>query len=341
MHTVNIKDLARELNVAVSTVSRALRDSHDISQETKNRVLALARERNYQPHPYAGSLRRHTCQTIAVIVPELASNFFSQVLNGVQAVAQNKGYHVLIYQTYEDASREAEIVQHLRCGRADGFLISLSNKTTDLSALEAVHQQGLPLVFFDRVSAAIAAPKVITNDYESAFAATEHLLEQGCSRIAYLMLSRHLSIGARRYQGYEAALAKHGIPATKELVLEGCLDKNEYYHRIRNLLLQPNRPDAVFASIEALVLACYQVCQDIGLRIPEDVKVVGFSNMEAASLLQPALTTIVQPAYEMGETAATLLFRALRNKRPDTKPAQVVLQSKLVVRASSMAAALV
>src|SRR5258706_5229115 len=193
MHNVNLKKLAEELNLAISTVSRALRDSHEISQETKDRVKALAIKLGFQPNPHASSLRQNKSRTIAVIIPEIQNNFFAQVMNGVEEVAHQKGYHVLIYLTHEDQYREKDILKVLRNGRVDGIMISVSNTTTSFEHLEACQESGKPLVFFDRVCENIEAPRITTDDAEASFKATEHLLKAGCRRIAFLSMSGNLS----------------------------------------------------------------------------------------------------------------------------------------------------
>ncbi|HEX2536565.1 MAG TPA: LacI family DNA-binding transcriptional regulator [Chitinophagaceae bacterium] len=335
MEPVNIKHLARELNVSISTVSRALRDSHDIGAETKRRVMELARRLNYEPNPYASSLRRQKSRTIAVVIPEIANNFFSLAINGVQTIAQEKGYHVLIYLTHEDYGQETAIIRHLLCGRVDGVLMSLSAQTEDIAHLQEVQRKGVPIVFFDRVCTELETARVTTDDYNSSFKATEHLLEQGCSRIAYLLISPNLSIGIKRMQGYIDALQKHGREADDRLVLQGSHDPERNYALIAQLLCSGQRPDGIFASVERLALTTYQVCRDLHLSIPGDLKIVSFSNLETAPLLQPSLTTITQPAFEIGREAARILFQSFHPRQRGVPHQQVILNSTLMKRAST------
>lgn len=335
MDSVNIKKLAQQLNLSISTVSRALRDSYDISDETKKKVIALATELKYQPNPYASSLRRQKSKTIAVIVPEVANNFFALAINGIQAIAHEKDYHVLIYLTHEDFEIESGIIKHLNSGRVDGILISLSSETTNLNHLEELQQKGLPIVFFDRVSESISTAKITTDDYESGFKATEHLIEQGCRRIAHLLVSKNLSIGINRMNGYADALKKHKIPLDNELIITGTNDNEKNLKTIKNLLQKKNRPDGVFASVERLAIVCYHACQELRLTIPDDIKIISFSNLETAPLLNPSLTTITQPAFEMGKEAATILFKALLKKNYSLNNERIVLKSTLVQRDST------
>ena len=335
MNTVNLKQLAKELNLSVSTVSRALRDSWEISTPTKQRVFDLARKMNFQPNPYASSLRRHNSRTIAVVIPEVANNFFALAIKGIETIAREKGYHVLIYITNEDLEEEISIVTKLQNGRVDGVILSLSGRTTDTRHLSNLQQRNIPLIFFDRVSEGVDAPKVMTNDYESGFMATEHLINVGCERIAHLTISMNLSISHKRMKGYTDGLLRYDRPFDQSLVLHFGDDEQENYRMIRTLLESENRPDGIFASVEKLAVQVYHVCRDLKLNIPGDVKVISFSNLLTASLLAPSLTTIAQPAYEMGREAATILFRRLEKKYIVEPEDRIILPAKLEVRDST------
>jgi LacI family transcriptional regulator len=336
MNTVNLKQLAKELNLSVSTVSRALRDSWEISTPTKQRVFDLAKKMNFQPNPYASSLRKHRSRTIAVVIPEVANNFFTLAIKGIESVAREKGYHVLIYLTNEEAAEEIAVASNLQNGRVDGVILSLSGDTHDTRHLQELQQHNIPLVFFDRVCDGITAPKVMTNDYESGFIATEHLIKAGCSRIAHLTISMGLSISHKRKKGYIDGLIKYDKTYDPNLMIHCGSDEEENYRMIRQLLLSENRPDGVFASVEKLAVTVYHVCRELGLDIPRDVKVIGFSNLLTASLLNPSLTTIAQPAFEMGKEAATILFRHLEKKYIVVPEDRVMLPARLEVRNSTM-----
>jgi LacI family transcriptional regulator len=337
MNSVNLKQLAQELNLSVSTVSRALRDSWEISTPTKQRVFALAKKMNFQPNPYASSLRKHRSRTIAVVIPEVANNFFALAIKGIETVAREKGYHVLIYLTNEEAAEEVAIAASLQSGRVDGVILSLCGSTQDMRHLVELQQRNIPMVFFDRVSDGIAAPKVMTNDYESGFIATEHLVKAGCRRVAHLTISMNLSISLKRQQGYTDALRRYQQEAGKELILHCGSVEADTYRMIRDLLAQEDRPDGIFASVEKLAVQVYHACRELGLRIPEDVKVISFSNLVTASLLNPSLTTIAQPAYDMGKEAATILFRRLEKKYIVVPQDMVMLPARLEVRDSTTA----
>jgi len=334
MDNINLKMLAKELNLAVSTVSRALRDSYEISQETKDRVRALAEKLGFQPNPHASSLRQHKSKTIAVILPEIENNFFSQVMNGVESIAQEKSYHVLIYLTHEDYNKEKNFLQLLRNGRVDGLMISFSNTTANFEHLEACKNAGIPIVMFDRVSDKIDLPKIITDDAEISFEATEHLLKKGCKRIAFLSISGTLSITSGRKAGYLKALEKSKIKHTP-LVAECSPYDEQNRQTIRKLLQKNPRPDAIFAAVEKLAINTYEVCNELGINIPGQLKVVGFSNSQAAALFNPSLSTVVQPAYDIGRMACSILFKIIEKKMLLPNEKKLVLRSKLEERCST------
>jgi LacI family transcriptional regulator len=293
---------------------------------------------NFQPNPYASSLRKHRSRTIAVVIPEVANNFFALAIKGIETIAREKGYHVLIYLTNEDVKEEVAVASNLQSGRVDGVILSLSGETKDTRHIQELQQRNIPLVFFDRVCEGIGAPKVMTNDYESGFIATEHLIKAGCRRIAHLTVSMSLSISHKRMQGYTDGLLRYDQQSDQELVIHCSNDEEENYRLIRALLSSDKRPDGIFASVEKLAVQVYHVCRDLGLEIPGDVKVISFSNLVTASLLNPSLTTIAQPAYEMGKEAATILFRRLEKKYIVMPDDQVILPAKLEPRNSTRSA---
>jgi LacI family transcriptional regulator len=335
MSKINLKYLAKELNLSTSTVSRALRDDWDVSAETKAKVNELAQKLNYSPNPFAVSLRQQSSQTIAVVIPEIANNFFNLVINGIETVAREKNYHVLIYLTHDDYEREKSVMSHCQNGRVDGIIMSVSSGTTDYTHLSDVHEQGVPMVFFDRVCHEIETTKIITDDFASSFKATEHLIKNECKRIAFLSLTQHLSIENKRKAGYLEALTKHNIPVEEELMLECSNDDDVSMGRIKALLSSPNRPQGIFTSVEKLAIQTYKVCQELNLRIPKQVQILTFSNLLTAPLLQPPLTTITQPAFDIGKKAAEILFTHLKRKRDTIPNENIVLKSVLYIRHST------
>ena len=334
MRNINIKELAKAVNLSTSTASRAFRDNSDISKETKERILAMAKQLNYQPNHYASNLREQKSKTIAVIVPELANNFFSQAIHGIERVAREKGYHILIYATEDDFAKEVSFIRHLHNGRADGIIMSVSGEANDHTYLNELAKKRLPLVFFDRVYEDIITPRVITNDYQSSFIAIQHLIKQGCKRIAYLVINKNLSIGKTRMQGYLDALAKFKIPFDESLIID-CSQSYKKNQVILRDMLTDTKPDGVFTSVERLAFATYYACYELNISIPDQLKVIGFSSLEIAPLLNPSLSTITQPATKIGIEAAELLFKMLDDPLSVDPHKRVILDSKLVKRNST------
>lgn len=332
MDKINIKILAKELNLSTSTISRAFNGSTDINKETRERILAMAREHNFLPNHYASNLRDKKTKTLAVIVPEIANDFFAQAINGIEEVARKHGFYILLYRTDDIFEKEVSFINYLNNGKADGIIMSASGESNDHQYMRKLGQKNVPIVFFDRVYEDIEAPKVTTNDYESSFAATEHLIKSGCKKIAYLVINKSISIGKTRMQGYKDALEKHGIPFIDDLVID-CSNDEKVNFKILSQVLQEVKPDGIFSSVERLAFATYHVCNTLGVVIPDQLKVISFSSLNIAPLLSPALSTITQPAFEMGVKAATLFFEALENKNVPKR--HIELQSKLFVRKSA------
>lgn len=331
MDSVNIKILAEKLDLSTSTISRAFRGNSDISKSTKDRILSLAKELNYIPNHHASNLREQKSRTIAVIVPEIANNFFSQNIKGIEQVARSKGYHILINVTNDDYEKEVTFISDLHNGRVDGIIMSVSGEENDHTYLNN-RKKKIPLVFFDRVYEDIETPKVTTNDYESSFLATEHLIQAGCQKIAYLVRNKSLSIGKTRMQGYVDALKKHDLAYQDELVID-CTNDQVTNQQIIRQAYQSLKPDGIFASVERLAIATYYVAHDLKIQVPEQLKVISFSSLEIAPLLNPSLSTITQPAFEMGVTAANLLFDMMA-KDGSSNP-HVELRSELIKRRST------
>jgi len=334
MESVDLKKLARLLNLSISTVSKALRDSYDISKETKERVIALANELNYEPNPHASSLRRHKSKTIAVIIPEIANNFFTLAINGIESIAREKGYHVLIYITHEDAEKEIAFIKHLHNGRVDGVLISLSSTTHDYSHIKELQGTGLPVVFFDRVCEHLNTACITTDDYESSYKATQHLLDKGCRKIAHLMFSESTSIGYKRMKGYADAIHDNRVGFDEKMIVR-CTNNDEQDYKLLERSIKSKRPDGIFAAVERYAILCYHVCYRLQLSIPADIKLVSFSNLQAAAFLNPPLSTIRQPAFDIGREAASILFKAVDKKMFKLKQENIVINSTFIERDST------
>ena len=335
---MDIIKLAEVLNLSKSTVSRAFRDSNDISPATKKRILEKAREFNYHPNHYASNLRDQKSKIIAVIVPELANNYFTQIIQGVEKVAKISGYHALIYVTDDEIMKEQDFIRSVSNGRVDGIVMSVSGESRDHSYLSQVDFNRLPIVLFDRIYDDVELPKVVTDDYDSSYRSTEHLIQQGCGRIAYLVVNKEQSIGKVRMQGYIDALKKYRIPLRKRLVVDCTNSYTENAEIIKNAI-RKQQPDGILASVERLAFSTYYVCDRLSIRIPDDLKIVAFSSLEIASLLNPALSTITQPAIQIGERAATLLLKKLQGEALDENERFTTMKSELVIRSSSLSVA--
>ena len=334
MSKVNIKVLADQLQLSVSTISKALRDSYEISDETKKKVLELATRLNYIPNPYASSLRKKKSHTIAVVLPEVADNFFSLAINGIQSIAETKGYHVLIYLSHEKFANEKMIIDDCQSGRVDGVLISISSETNTSDHILRLQANDIPVVFFDREQEAIETARVTTNDFECGLLAANHLLERGCRKPAFVSISQSLPICLNRMEGFKAALREVGIPEDDMHIIY-CTDNDSMYSQIKIILQDENRPDGLIASVEKIVTPVYLACHELKINIPNDVKVIAFATLDTAPILNPPLTTITQPAFEIGKAAATLLFKGIEKSTFDLTKEKVIIPSVLIEREST------
>jgi LacI family transcriptional regulator len=336
---ITIKDIAKALGLSTSTVSRALRGSYEISAETRKVVLEYAEKLNYRPNPIAQSLKEKRSRSIGIVVCEIANNFFSQVINGIESVAYKKGYYVIISQSHESFEREVANTQYLASRSVDGLLISLSTETTDLSHLSKLYDKGLPIVFFDRITEEMPTHKVIANNFNGAYQATEHLIQSGFRRIAHLTISPHLSITKERLAGYKAALADHQIPYDESLVKYckyGGLIEGEVEEAVDSLLASKMKPDSIVAASDKLSTGCLATLARKKVRVPEDMGIVGFTNSQLTDIFHPALTSVRQPAFEMGQVAMEMLIQIIESKHPVTKFETRVLNTELTVRSSSV-----
>ena len=334
MENINLKTLAVHLRLSAATVSKALRDSHEISAETKQRVLDLANQLNYVPNPYASSLRKRVSKTIAVVIPEVADSFFAEAINGIESIAQDKGYHVLIYLTHENFEKEKAILKDFQSGRVDGVLLSVSAETLCTHHISKLQSHQIPIVVFDRICDEIETAKVFTDDYNGGYTAAQHLIDNNCKKIAYLSISTTLSIVNKRMKGYRQAMINNNL--FKDEYIIDCTLNDDYNNAIINdLMKSKDRPDGIIASVERLTTNIYIACRDLKLAIPKDVAVISFSNLKTASILHPSLTTITQPAFDMGKAAASLLFKSLAKKSFKLDTESELFPSVLNIRAST------
>lgn len=337
---ITIKDIAKALGLSTSTVSRALRGSHEISVETKKIVVEYAEQFNYRPNPIALSLKERRSRSIGVVVCEIANNFFSQAINGIESVAYNRGYHVIISQSHESYEREIVNVEHLASRSVDGLLVSLSAETDKIEHFKNLHDKGFPIVFFDRITDKIETHKVVADNYRGAYNATKHLIDAGHKKIAHLSSAAHLSISVERLEGYKAALQDHQI-AFNEAFIKNCSHGGMIYKEledaVKSLVKLKDKPTAIFSAGDKLTVSCLMVLNKLNIEVPEEMALVGFSNSPLVELMNPSLTVVKQPAFEMGQTAIELLINLIESKRPVTEFEKIVLQTEIVERESSKA----
>jgi LacI family transcriptional regulator len=313
--SITIKDIARALGVSTSTVSRALRDSSEIGVETKKKVLEYSEKMNYKPNQAALSLKERSSKSIGIVISEVANTFFSQAIDGIESIAYDKGYNVIITQTHERNAREIANVIHLASRSVDGILISLSSETFDVSYLKNFHEKKMPIVFFDRVSKDIETHKVVCDNHQGAYDAVNHLIKSGYERIAFLGSSEHLSNTQERFAGYTEALEHAGLVQNSSHVgfcFHGGLIQEELDLIIKNIL--NSKPQAILICGDNLTANSLRYLKKHKVKIPDDIAVIGFTNQDFAELLNPSLTTVYQPAFKIGGYATELLLQLIESK---------------------------
>jgi len=334
-----IKDIAKALGLSTSTVSRALNGSYEIGAETKKLVLDYAEKVNYRPNPIALSLKEQRSRSIGVVVCEVANNYFSQAINGIESIAYSSGYHVIITQTHESAAREAANVQHLLSRHVDGLLIALSAETTDTSEFKFLHSKGFPMVFFDRIAEGIDTHRITVNNFKGAFEATEQLINAGFTKIANLASTPNLLNTRERFEGYKAALQKHNLTLLPEYVKychHGGMVAGEVENALQELMSLPQRPDAILSTNDRLTTGCIPILKRMGYSIPNDIALAGFTNSDVAESFAPPLTVIRQPAFMMGQLATEMLIKTIESKHPIYEYTTEQVETELIVRDSSL-----
>jgi len=337
---VTLKDIAKALRLSTSTVSRALHDSYEISEDTKKIVLDYAKQINYRPNPIALSLKEKRSRSIGIVVSEIANSFFSQAINGIESVAHAKGYNAIISQSYESYEKEISSLQFLASRSVDGCLISVTTETNDTSHILDLHNKGMHFVSFDRIVEGLPSHKVYCDNFQGSYNAIIHLLKNGYRRIAFLSNSSQLSISKERLAGYKKAMDDFHIPYDENLFRQ-CTHGGMIYEEVENamkeLFKMKKKPDAIFSSSDKITISCLRYCKQKRLKIPKDLAIIGFSNMEITDLLNPSLSVIKQPAFEIGKTAAELLIKMIESKRQVTDFQDIKLAPQLIIRESSAA----
>ncbi|NOR88371.1 MAG: substrate-binding domain-containing protein [Bacteroidales bacterium] len=329
-HPITIKDIAKILSVSVSTVSRALKDHPDISKATKKAVQDLAKELNYRPNEIALSLKNRRSKIIGIMVPKLVHHFFSSVIEGVENVAYENGYQVMIYHSDELLEREIQLTQSFMSYRLDGLIVSMSKETDNFDHFKKLSQLGVPIVYFDRVPEG-EYNKVLFDDYQGAFDAVKHMIDCGCKKIVHFGASPSMDIGRKRISGYLDALKEYGLETNDNFIIncdsyEGALKATEDI-----LYLFPDI-DGIFAVNDLTALGSMKQIQKLGKKVPEDIKVMGFTNEISSAISSPSLSTVDQQGIQMGEEAASLLL----DNMDGIKRAQIkTVRAHLVIREST------
>ena len=335
---VTIKDIAIALHLSTSTVSKALKGSHEISAKTQAIVKEYARQQNYRPNPIAQNLRKGKSKSIAVIVPNIDNNFFSQVINGIESIAFSKDYNVIVTQTHESYNREVLNVEHHFSRSIDGLLVSLSAETENVDHFKEVQKNGLPIVFFDRVPDQINTHKVVSNNFQGAYDATRHLIDQGFKRIGHITSSDFLSITVERLEGYTKALTENNIEVDKKYIkycTHGGMVWEEAYTAVKELLSLKGKPDAILAASDRLSTTILNILSQMKIKVPEQLALAGFTNSVNAGIFNPPLTAVVQPAFEIGASATQMLIQIIESKRPVTEFETKIFNTKLIISESS------
>ena len=333
---VTMADLARELGVSMTTISRALSDHHSIGPAMKQAVLKLAKKLNYQPNHLAAALRKGKSKLLGVIVPYIEGRFFPSVVHGIETEASKAGFSVIICQSNEDAAHERRNVETLLNAQVAGILVSVARTTADAHHFDKVRKRGVPLVFFDRSAGGPDVNAVVLDDREGGYLSTRHLLEQGCRRVAHFAGLQHLNIYQNRRQGYLDALLEYGVAPDEDLLVYSALTVAEGAAGMARLLALPRPPDGVFAAGDSSVLGALQELKSRGLRVPQDVALVGFSNEGFTAITEPRLTSVDQRCEEMGQAAVRLFLELFRAEAGGHVSRQVVLQPQLFIRESSL-----
>jgi DNA-binding LacI/PurR family transcriptional regulator len=328
-----IKDIAQRLNISISTVSRALRNAPDVNTETKQAVMLLSEELNYQPNRLALSLRHKQTHTIGVIVPNL-DYVLSTMVRGIDEVALEAGYTVMVCQSNESYGREILNTRRLLDSLVDGFIISVSSETKMFDHFRKVQERGLPMVVFDRVTHDLIAPSVRLDNEEGGFIATEHLLEQGFGRIAILAGPANLGVSSSRLEGYLKALKKHKIKIDPKLIIYCDFNQDYAYYATQELLAMKKRPDGIFTISDRMAIGAMLAIKEKGLQMPRDIGLVGFNNEPVVSLVTPTISSVDMPSFELGKVAAKLFIETMHNNE-DMSKVEEVLKPKLFIRESS------
>lgn len=331
-----IHDIAQKLGITASTVSRALNNNPRISEATRKAVQKAAKQLNYQPNNIAAALRHGRSHIIGIIVPTADRTFFSSVVRGIEEIANGLGYKVIICQSYDNYEKEVQTIDALLSARVDGIIASIGKNTEEFSHFKRVQDKGLPLVLFDRTTDQLEVSQVMIDDYRGAYKVVEHLIQQGCRRIAHLTSPIKINIYKERLRGYADALKDHGIAFDEQLVVESNLQLEDGRNSMEKLLKLKKLPDAVFSASDYGAMGAMQVLKERSIKIPQEIALAGFSNEPFTSFTDPTLTTVDQFSILMGNITAELFFDELKSIGKKPMHQKTVLKPELIIRQSSL-----
>lgn len=320
------------MGISVSTVSRALRNAHDVNPETRDKVLQLAKELNFKPNINASALASGQTKNIGVIIPMITIYYFSSVISGIQEEALKHGYNIILFITEDDVTKEKQLLNSITTTSLDGLLISISSNSSIKDHFEDLLKEGVPIVFFDRVPYDIHASKVMQSDYDGAFLATRHLIENGYDRIAHIAGPKELDFTKERLRGYVDALKASGIAIREEYIVFSQFGQSDGFEDTVGLLKLTDPPNAIFAVNDRKAVGAIQALKKAGLQVGAQVGVIGFTNDPICTVIEPNLTTVVEPAFDIGRQSCYLLIQHIKNK--DFEPREVTIPGQLIVRDS-------
>jgi LacI family transcriptional regulator len=332
---VTIYDIAKILNISASTVSRGLRDNPHVRKEIKKKILVTARKMGYQQNKFASNLRQKRTATIGVIVPRLDSYFMSAVISGMENIFIESGYHLIISQSQESLKKESSSIAALFNSRVDGLLVSLSYETKNLDHLSIIFNRGIPIVFFDRVCDHPKCKSVVINNYKAGYEATSHLISQGCKNIIHLGGSLNRNVYSDRFSGFKRAMLDNFLPVDDKSLMISDLSHNSGIEAVKVILQQKTLPDGIFAANDTSAVSVICELKKAGIRIPEDICVVGFNDDPISRVVEPNLTTVHYPGREMGEIAASTMISILKGEQSELLNC-IVLSHSLIIRQSSL-----
>lgn len=332
---ITIHDIAKKLGISASTVSRALNNNPVISEKTRERIKRTAQEMGYRPNTMAANFRTKSTHTIGVIVPLINRHFFSSVISGIEEVAYSKGFAVIISQSNDNYEKENKIAHSLFANRVDGVILSIGMRTKSTEHLKLFSERNIPMVFFDRALDEFNTHKIVVDDYGGGYRATQHLIEQGAKKIAHIGGPLHLKIYENRQKGYLDALKDNGLKVEGSMIVNNSLTRLDGTNAIQKLLGNPIVPDAIFCANDTVALSAIIYLQKNGIKVPDDIAIVGFSNEPFSEVVTPSISTIKQPGFAMGKKAAELIIQQINNKKSKPVFETIVMPTELIIRNSS------